>query len=43
MGLGNSKATPDSLGPKVAEQIEILPNVLFGSGGIGSDRMETFQ
>ena len=27
VGLGNSKATPDSLGPKVAEQIEILPNV----------------
>lgn len=43
VGLGNSKATPDSLGPKVAEQIEILPNVYcLAPGGVGSDRYGNF-
>lgn len=44
VGLGNSKATPDSLGPKVAEQIEILPNVYcLAPGVLAQTGMETFS
>ena len=42
-GSWKFKATPDSLGPKVAEQIEILPNVYcLAPGVLAQTGMETF-
>ncbi len=44
VGLGNSQATPDALGPKVAEGIEIIPNIYCISPGVFAQTgMETYS
>lgn len=44
VGLGNSQATPDALGPKVAEGIEIIPNIFCIAPGVFAQTgMETYS